>query len=70
MNEDSSILEPEVLVEDKLGVLISGGLMTPASSMPIRILNMSNRLVNLKAKIKVKNLLPIETLSKSCASQK
>ena len=33
--DDSFILEPEASVEDKLGVLIPRGLVTPASSMPI-----------------------------------
>ena len=61
MSEDSFILEPQVFEEDKLGVLIARGLVTPAISMPIRALNVSNRLVNLKAGMKVKDLLPIET---------
>ena len=46
---------------DKLGVLIALGLVTPASSMPIRILNVSDCLVNLKAGRKVWDLLLIET---------
>ena len=49
MTEDSCIFEPEVSVEDKLGVLIAHGFVTLASSMPIRILNISNQLVNMKA---------------------
>ena len=61
MSDDSCILEPEVFVEDKLGVLIARGLETPGSSMPIRIVNVSNRLVNLKAGMKVEDMLPIET---------
>ena len=61
ISEDSCIIEPEVLIEDKLGVLIARGLVTPANSMPIRVLNVSNRLVNLKAGMKVGDLLLIET---------
>ena len=37
MSENSCILEPEVSAEDKLGVLVARGLVTPASSMPILI---------------------------------
>ena len=51
-------------MEDKLGVLIARGLVTPASSRQIRILNVSNQLVNLKAGMKVGDLLPIETTEK------
>ena len=61
MSEDSCILEPEMSVEDKLGMLIARGLVIPASSMPIRVLNVSNKRVNLKAKMKVEDLIPIET---------
>ena len=61
MSEDSCILEFEAFVKHKLFVLIERGLVTPASSMPIRRLNVSNQLVNLKAGIKVGDLLPIET---------
>ena len=61
MSEDSCILKPKASVEDKLGVLIARGLVTPASSMPIRILNVSNRLVNHKAGMKVGDRMPIET---------
>ena len=60
LSENSRILEPEVSIEDRLGVLIARGLVTPANSMPIRVLNVSNRFVNLKAGIKVGDLLPIE----------
>ena len=60
LSEDSCILELEVSIEDRLGVLIACGLVTPANSMPIRILNVSNRFVNLKAGINVGDLLPIE----------
>ena len=60
LSENSCILDPEVSIEDKLGVLIARGLVTPANSMPIRVLNVSNRFVNLKAEIKVGDLLPIE----------
>ena len=60
LSEDSCILEPEVSIEDRLGVLIARGLVIPANSMPIRILNVSNRFVHLKAGIKVENLLPIK----------
>ena len=60
MSEDSCILEPDVLFEDKLEVLIARELVTPASSMPIRIFKVSNRFVNLKAQIQVGDLLPIE----------
>ena len=48
LSEDSCILEPEVLIEDRLGMLIARGLVTPSNSMPIRVLNVSNRFVNLK----------------------
>ena len=41
-------------------MLIARGLVTPANSMPIRVLNVCNRLVNLKAGVKVGDLLPIE----------
>ena len=61
MSEDSCNLEPEVSVEDNLGVLIARGSVIPANFMPIRILNVSYRLVNLKAENKVRDLLPIET---------
>ena len=61
MSEDSCIFELEASLEDKLGVLIAPGLVTPASSMLIRILIVSNRLVNHKAGMKVGDLLPIET---------
>ena len=61
MSEDLCILEQEVSIEYKLGVLIARGLVTPANSMPFRVLNVSNRLVNLKAGMKVGDLLPIET---------
>ena len=61
MSKNSCFLELEVSVEDKLGVLIARGLVTRAGSMPIRILNVSNRLVKLKAGMKVGDLLPIET---------
>ena len=60
LSKDSCILEPKISIEDRLGVLIARGLVTPASSMPIRILNVSNRFVNLKAGIKVGDLVPIE----------
>ena len=60
ISEDSCILEPKVIIEDKLGVLIARGLVTPANSMKIRILNVSNRHVNLKTRIIVGDLLPIE----------
>ena len=61
MSEDLCIFELEVSVEDKLGVLIAHGLVTSANSMPIRIINVSNQLVNRIAGIKVGDLLPIET---------
>ena len=60
LSEDSCILEPEVSIEDRLGVLIARGLVKTANSMPIRVLNVSNRFVNLKTGIKVGDLLPIE----------
>ena len=60
ISEDSCILEPELTIEDKVRVLIARGLGTPESSMPIRVLNVSNRFVNFKAGIKVGDLLPIE----------
>ena len=59
MTEDSCILELKVSVEDKLEVLIARGLVRLASSIQLQILNVNNRLINLKAKIKVKDLLLI-----------
>ena len=41
-------------------MLIAGGLIISASSMRIRVLNVDNRLVNLKAGMKVGDLLPIK----------
>ena len=60
IERDSCILEPEASKRDRLGVLIARGLVTPTNSMQIRVLNVSNRLVNLKAGVKVGDLLPIE----------
>ena len=45
-SEDSCILEPEVSIEDRLGMMIASILVTPANSIPIRVLNVSNRLVH------------------------
>ena len=56
MSEDLCILELEVSVEDKLEVLIARRLVTPANLMPVQIVNVSNRLVNRKARIKVGDL--------------
>ena len=50
LSKDSCILKPEISIEDRLRVLIARGLVTPAK-MPIRVLNVSNRFVNLKAEI-------------------
>ena len=61
ISENSCSLEPEVTIKDKLGVQIARGLVTPANSMLMEILNVSNRLVNLKAGMNLKNLLLIET---------
>ena len=61
LSEDQCILEPEVSIEYRLWVLIARGFFNPASSMLIRLLNVSNRLVNLKTKMKVGDLLPIVT---------
>ena len=60
LSEDSCILEPEVPIANRLGLLIARGLVTPANSMPIRVLNVSNQFVNLNTGIKVGDLLPIE----------
>ena len=60
LSENQRILEPEISIEDRLGVLIACGLVSPANSMPIRVLNVSNRFVNLKTGIKVGALFPIE----------
>ena len=53
MSEDSCIFKSVAIVNNKLGVLIALNLVTFASLMLILILNVINRLVNLKAGIKV-----------------
>ena len=60
MNEDLCILKSKVTIKDKLEVLITLGLVTPANLMPFRILNVINRHANFKAGMKVGDLFPIK----------
>ena len=43
IEQDCCLIEPNQTLEEKLGVLIARGLVTPKRTMPIRLMNVNNR---------------------------
>ena len=60
ITEQCCLIEPEKSAEDKLGVLVACGLVTPSKPLPIRVANLSTTPVLLKAGTRIGKLLPIE----------
>ena len=59
-SKETCVLEPELKLEEKLGILIARGLVISSNSIPVRILNVGNKTVTLKGGTKVGDLMPIE----------
>ena len=67
MSKDSCNLEPDVSIEYRLKGLIARGLVTPANSMPIRVLNVKQSTRECQGRKKGGDLLPIEpTVQQLC----
>ena len=60
ITESCCVIESEKPIEDKLGVLVACGLVTPSKPLPIRVANLSTTSVTLKAGTRIGKLLPIE----------
>ena len=69
IDKDCCLIEPEQTLEEKQGVLIARELVTPSSTMPLRIINLNNNSVTLKSGTKVGNLQMLETTMNNSVSR-
>ena len=63
--EECCVIEPESLIEDKLGLLVARGLVSLAKPLPIRVINLSNTPVKLKAGMRIRSLMALKTEEES-----
>jgi hypothetical protein len=61
IEQNCCLIEPDPTLEAKLDVLIARCLVTPSSTMPLRLMNVNNRYVSLKSGTKVGELKLFET---------